>query len=325
MNLVGSGTVNGKIYGSASLGTLAPTTSGGIEIDLLNGGDSTTAFTGAEVATVQLVVRKDTSFNWGTNNPILAEGEIAYSTDDKWFCIGDGVTEFNDLDDSHFYVNWLDILNFVNSQTSGLETSIGNIQSDISTLQSDISSVNSAYTGLLSQIGDIDGRTDTLESQMSTAQYDISAEDSTRSTAVTYLQGQIDTINTSLTDGLLKKYTLEIPCSDIDSNSGVWIDLFAPSNGFTILPISANAQILGTTNKSSGISTIKLRSQRTSDFIFNDVIINDTDTLPYSQSMVPINNCKIRLNDTIQLFLEYIDSWDGSNSSLKLNIFYLEV
>lgn len=314
MNLVGSGTVNGKIYGSAMLGTLSPTSSGGVEIDLLSGGDSNSAFTGANEAVVQIKLRCDTSFNWGTNNPTLAQGEIGYSTDDKWFCIGDGINAFNDLGDSHFYVNWTDIFNFVNSQTSGINTSIGNIQSDISTIQSNIEGINLFMSGLQSGLNDLGEDITNINDSIT----DLQNKDSD-------LQSQIDSLSTIVTDGLLKKYTLEIPCSDIDSNSGVWIDLFAPSNGFTILPISANAQILGTTNMSSGISTIKLRSQRTPDFIFNDVIINDTDTLPYSQSMVPINNCKIRLNDTIQLFLEYIDSWDGSNSSLKLNIFYLEV
>ena len=313
MNIVGSGTVNGKIYGSATLGTLAPTTSGGIEIDLLNGGDSTTAFTGSEVATVQLVVRKDTSFNWGTNNPTLAEGEIAYSTDDKWFCIGDGVTEFNDLDDSHFYVNWLDILNFVNSQTSGLSTSIGNIQSDISTIQSNLESSNTFLSQLQEGLND-------AVADISSLQSDVSSEASTRSTAVTSLQGQIIDINTSLADGLLKKFEAIFTSSNIASLSGSTIDLITPSSGKFLHIVSSCIISSGTKHSGIGFNATFFPSELISTFDFPDK--GDYGLYPLQTNLNFTSF--IQIEQPLQVLFAN-DMFDTGDTQIKLTIFYMEV
>lgn len=47
---------------------------------------------------VRVVNRHDTSDKWSSNNPILLNGEIAYETDTKKIKIGDGVSNYNDLD-----------------------------------------------------------------------------------------------------------------------------------------------------------------------------------------------------------------------------------
>jgi len=47
---------------------------------------------------IQIQVRRDTASNWSSNNPILAVGEIGFSTDTYQVKIGDGVTLWNSLD-----------------------------------------------------------------------------------------------------------------------------------------------------------------------------------------------------------------------------------
>jgi hypothetical protein len=46
--------------------------------------------------TIQL--RRDTEQNWTTNNPVLASGEIAFSTDQYNIKIGDGVSNWSSLE-----------------------------------------------------------------------------------------------------------------------------------------------------------------------------------------------------------------------------------
>lgn len=42
-------------------------------------------------------IRRDTAANWTSVNPILAQGEMGYETDDKKIKFGDGVTAWNSL------------------------------------------------------------------------------------------------------------------------------------------------------------------------------------------------------------------------------------
>lgn len=45
----------------------------------------------------RIVLRRDTSINWTTNNPVLLLGEPGYETDLGGFKIGDGSTPWTDL------------------------------------------------------------------------------------------------------------------------------------------------------------------------------------------------------------------------------------
>lgn len=45
----------------------------------------------------QIQLRRDTAANWTTEDPTLAEGELGYETDDKYFKIGDGSTAWTSL------------------------------------------------------------------------------------------------------------------------------------------------------------------------------------------------------------------------------------
>jgi len=47
---------------------------------------------------VQIQLRRDTSADWISNNPTLAEGEIGYETDTNYIKIGDGSTDWVTLD-----------------------------------------------------------------------------------------------------------------------------------------------------------------------------------------------------------------------------------
>ena len=45
----------------------------------------------------KIQVRRDTSVNWATNNPILLPGEIGFDTTIKKIKIGDGTSQWNQL------------------------------------------------------------------------------------------------------------------------------------------------------------------------------------------------------------------------------------
>jgi hypothetical protein len=46
---------------------------------------------------VVIKLRRDTTTNWSTDNPVLAEGETGWDTDLLRVKLGDGVTAWNDL------------------------------------------------------------------------------------------------------------------------------------------------------------------------------------------------------------------------------------
>lgn len=52
----------------------------------------------AKTVNTKIQVRRDTSANWSSNNPVLASGEIGYDTTNKKIKIGDGSTAWNSLD-----------------------------------------------------------------------------------------------------------------------------------------------------------------------------------------------------------------------------------
>jgi|TARA_B110000459_G_C16410582_1_gene402834 hypothetical protein len=46
---------------------------------------------------VQIQLRNDTSTNWASDNPILAQGEIGIETDTRLVKLGDGTSNWNSL------------------------------------------------------------------------------------------------------------------------------------------------------------------------------------------------------------------------------------
>ena len=46
----------------------------------------------------RIQLRRDSSLNWSTNNPILAEGEVGIELNTNRFKFGNGVDVWNDLD-----------------------------------------------------------------------------------------------------------------------------------------------------------------------------------------------------------------------------------
>jgi hypothetical protein len=46
----------------------------------------------------RIQIRRDLASKWVVNNPVLLEGEIGYTTDTQYMKIGDGETDWNNLD-----------------------------------------------------------------------------------------------------------------------------------------------------------------------------------------------------------------------------------
>jgi hypothetical protein len=321
MNIVGSGTVNGKIYGSAVLGTLRPTSTGGIEIDLLNGGNSLTAFTGSEVATVQIVLRSDTAESWYVNNPILAAGEIGYNNEDKQLFVGDGVTAYQDFTNEHYIVHWDEFQSILSTYDSSIST----LQSDLSTAQSDISALQTKTNGQDTFLSQLQQGLNDAVADISSLQSDISSEASTRSTAVTSLQGQIDAINTSLSDGLLKKFEVEISLDQIDGLAENNIEIITPSSGKYIMPLHSSA-IADSLNLSSGQSAIRLKNQNDIN-TYKDLLIDDTSALN-GLFMFDVNkdpSLLFTVDEKMILYFTLGNTWVGASGTLRLIIFYMEV
>lgn len=49
------------------------------------------------MASIQFQVRRGTSSEWSSANPVLADGELAYETNTNKLKIGDGLTSYNSL------------------------------------------------------------------------------------------------------------------------------------------------------------------------------------------------------------------------------------
>jgi hypothetical protein len=62
-------------------------------------------------------VRRDTATNWTNINPILAQGEIGEETDTKKIKIGDGITDWNNLDYTYY-----DTIIFIQQEITGTGT-----------------------------------------------------------------------------------------------------------------------------------------------------------------------------------------------------------
>jgi len=294
MTLIGSGTITRKLVGSATLGTLAPTTTGGIEIDLLEGGDSSSSFGGESTATVQITVRKDTSANWSSNNPVLGVGEFGYIIDDKQLFVGDGVTPFNSLPNANFIVH------------------LDDLDDSLSGINGSINAINETYAVILTQLNSLDSRTDSLETASSTLSTNLSSEATTRSTADTSLQGQID----DLSGGVMKKYELIINSSDILANLDTPIDIITPTSGKILQFISASlfATPIDPTGReltisfSGGINQMVYADDIA--MLFDSGIIKDSYTMAVDQPL--------------QLTFSSSGSPIG-DADWKLTIFYMEV
>jgi hypothetical protein len=55
--------------------------------------------------TARIRPRRDTAVNWTAENPVLGDGELALDTTNRMYKVGDGATEWNDLD-------WLSMVYF---------------------------------------------------------------------------------------------------------------------------------------------------------------------------------------------------------------------
>ena len=321
MTLIGSGTITRKLVGSATLGTLSPTTTGGIEIDLLEGGDSSSSFTGESPATVQITVRKDTSANWSSNNPVLGESEIAHVTDTNQYVIGNGVDAFIDLPNTNYFASMDDLM----TQIGNVSGSLAEIQSDISTLQTDLGLAETSIAGLTTSVSSLQTGVNNHESEITTLQSDVSTLQSDLTTQVSGLQGQIDTINTSLTDGLMKKYTLQLNLSEIDVNAESNIEIIIPTPSKAVMLLHSSV-LIESDSLSAGQSAIRIKSENDIN-IFEDLIIDDTG------SFVGLTLLKSQrdpatlsgVDGKVYLYITLGNTWAGANGVITLTILYMEV
>lgn len=294
MTLIGSGTITRKLVGSATLGTLAPTTTGGIEIDLLEGGDSSSSFGGESTATVQITVRKDTSANWSSNNPVLGVGEFGYIIDDKQLFVGDGVTPFNSLPNANFIVH------------------LDDLDDSLSGINGSINAINEAYAVILTQLNSLDSRTDSLETASSTLSTNLSSEATSRATADTSLQGQIDT----LSGGVMKKYELIVNSSDILANLDNPIDIITPTTGKILQLISASLY-------ATPIDPTGRELTVTFSGGINQIVYADDATILYDSGIVK-DSYTMAIDQPLQLTFSISGSPIG-DANWKLTIFYMEV
>lgn len=331
MTLIGIGTITRKLVGSATLGTLAPTTTGGIEIDLLEGGDSASSFGGESPATVQITVRKDTNYNWVANNTILAAGEIGYIIEDKQFFVGDGTTAYTDLTDANYIVHlddFVSALNSFDSRFTSIESNVSTLQSDLSDAQSDISALQSKTDGqdtFLSQLqqglNDVVDDVSTQQSSLNDLSSTVSSLQTDLTNNVSGLQGQIDT----LSGASMKRFELSINLADIDGSAESNIDIITPTSGKVIVPINASV-LINSTNLSAGQSAIRVKSDNEAN-IFEEILIDDTGTwngltiLPRQHTPIPLSG----VDGHVLLYFTLGNTWAGSDGTLKLTIFYMEV
>lgn len=61
----------------------------------------------------QIQVRRDSTTNWASSNPVLANGELGYDTDLKKIKVGDGSTAWASLSDLQAMGEWRDVVGAV--------------------------------------------------------------------------------------------------------------------------------------------------------------------------------------------------------------------
>ena len=100
------------------------------------------------------LLRKDTSANWNSKNPILRKGEQGLETDTGIIKIGDGVTAYNSLSDDNIYLpkSYNENIDQTYNPTSG------NAQSGIAVAEA----VTEAKDYTDTKIGDIDTALDSI-------------------------------------------------------------------------------------------------------------------------------------------------------------------
>lgn len=303
MTLIGSGTITRKLVGSATLGTLAPTTTGGIEIDLLEGGDSASSFGGESPATVQITIRKDTEESWYVNNPILGDGELGYNTEAKQLFIGDGVTAYRDYTDANYIVHWDEFQSALND-IGALQSKTNDQDTFLSQLQLGLNDVVDTLSTQQSDLTD-------LGSEVSTLQSDLTSN-------VSALQGQIDT----LSGGIMLRSTLQFNAADVPSVAGTPFDIITPTSGKTLQIISACVSVICSSPSSKSL-----------DFTFNN---GATYANPITTISVP-DDINATISGTVGLGLPYFtidqslnlvlvnSGIESGDAQYTLTIFYMEL
>lgn len=68
----------------------------------------------------QIQIRRDTSTNWASTNPVLANGEMGYDTTLKKIKVGDGTTAWASLSDLQAMGEWRDVVGMTALPASGI-------------------------------------------------------------------------------------------------------------------------------------------------------------------------------------------------------------
>ena len=110
----------------------------------------------SKTVNTKILIRRDTSANWSSNNPILAAGEIGFDTTVKKHKIGDGTNRWNSLP---YFALMTDLQNISSSaQAVTYSTIVGDGTSTSFTITHNLDSKN-----LVIQCYDIDSTTGVLE------------------------------------------------------------------------------------------------------------------------------------------------------------------
>lgn len=73
------------------------------------------------------LLRKDTSSNWSTKNPVLRKGEQGFETDTGIIKIGDGSTAYNSLPEKNIYPPQVVIKRYVDNVVGDINTILATI------------------------------------------------------------------------------------------------------------------------------------------------------------------------------------------------------
>ena len=197
-------------------------------------------------------IRRDTQANWTTNNPVLALGELAYSTDQQKLKVGDGSSAWSALD----YINALpsEITAEISAAIDGVIDAAPGTLDTLNELAAAINDDASFYTTITNSISSsIDALdTDAIEEgstnlyftdaralSATSAAYDAAGSASAaESAANSYTDGEISTLDASLktyadtaesdansyADGLAVNYDPAGSASTAETNANTYTD-----------------------------------------------------------------------------------------------------
>lgn len=112
----------------------------------------------------KFLLRRGTTSEWTSSNPILSLGEPGYDTTTGTLKIGDGLTQWLGLTP----INNLDQAPDLSGPVTTLQGDVGALETSVDNLETAVGNLQSSTSSISNSMGIAEGEIDTLQGQVST-------------------------------------------------------------------------------------------------------------------------------------------------------------